>query len=351
MRCAALAISVLWVWPALGQNADRSRELVEELASESFVTRELAEDELQSDPTLTLEDLERELGRDDLTDEQRLRLLKAASVRFAIEPRAAMGIDLSTEPSELGVRIDGTIAGFDSAEKLRANDIIAVIGDIEIRSQMDLQAAIVSRSPDEVVPVEVVRGAERLTFDIRLGPWSALSARGSVAQPSIETAWRYRSRGYAGKGEPEVIDFDADPMAWNAAAVRPWNTQGGGRGAGGEALRPLVVVGGEARPRPGSLAGVRLDRPLAPSARGRASDFPPMLRQELIKAELDLAHTEERIRRLRVQLAQSQEVGARASQIQQIESQIAEFGAALEELQRRADRIRQELSDLGIQNP
>lgn len=346
MRYAALAISALIASQACGQNAELAERLVEELASDSFVARELAEGELQSDRSIRLEDLETQLRRDDLSAEQRMRLLKAASLRFATEPRAAMGINLSREATELGIGLEATVEGFDSAQKLRAGDIIAVIGEVPIRSLLDLQAAIISRSPGEVLPVEIVRGAERLTVEVELGSWSALSSPGGLPQPSIEAAWIYRSRDYAGKGEPEIIDFDADSEAWNVAARRP--------GAGsqrGEAMRTMVVVGGEARPRPGAMAGVRLDRPLAPSARGRATDFPPMLKQELTKAEIDIIATEVRIQRLQLQLEVYRQNGPREAQIKQIETQIAEFSTILEDLRRRADRLRQELTELGVENP
>lgn len=350
MRRTLVAIAFLAALPVLGQPvSERVRGLVRELNSTSFVERELAENELQFGDGVRLGELESELRRADLSQEQRLRLLKAASVRFASEPRGAMGIQLSNEVSELGLRINGPVEGFDSMGKLQVNDIISEIGGLAIRSQTDLQAAIVSRSPGEVVAVEVVRGAEKLRLDLRLGSWSDLSSPGGLPRPSLEAAWIYRSREYAGLDEPGVIDLDFDVEAWEQEASRQWTPEGGVRP--GQALREQVVVGGEARARPGAMAGVRLDRPLAPSARGRASDFPPMLRQELTKAEIDIIATEERLRRLGVQLELYKQNGARPVQVQQIETQIEEYQSVLEDLRRRAERIRQELRGMGIQDP
>jgi len=335
--------------PADGQDADRVRKLVDDLNSLSFITRELAEDDLEFDRSLAFEELEDQLRRDDLTQEQRIRLLKAASVRFTSEPRGAMGIQMA-DVNELGLRISKSIEGFDAFNKIQVNDIIAKIGELPIRSTTDLQAAIISRSPGDVVPVEIVRGAERITVDIELGAWSQLSTPGGIPRGQLESGWIYRSRDYAGKDEPEVIDFDADLNAWNAAAMRPWGGQGSRRETG-EPIRPMVVVGGEARPRPGAMAGVRLDRPLAASARGRASDFPPMLKQELTKAEIDIIATQERIRRLQVQLEVYKQNGSNPRQIQQVEAQITEFEQIMDELNRRADRLRQELEGMGIKTP
>ncbi len=350
MRRTLIGIAMLASLPAAGQSADRIARLMQDLDSPSFVTRELAEDELEFDRSLTLDMLEEQLRRDDISQEQRIRLLKAASMRFSSEPRAAMGIQLSSEINELGLKINGPVEGFDAMGKLQANDIVSVIGELPIRSSADLQAAIISRSPGEVVPVEIVRAAERLTIDIRLGAWSELSTPGGIPRASVEAAWVYRSRDYAGKDEPEIIDFDVDINAWNAAASRPWGGQGPRRDSG-VAIRPMIVVGGEARPRPGAMAGVRLDRPLAASARGRASDFPPLLKQELIKAEIDIIATQERIRRLQVQLELYKQNAARPLQVQQVEKQIADFEQILDELNRRGDRIRQELEGMGIKDP
>ncbi len=342
--CVPLSVS------GQASDPDLVASLVEDLKNPSFVTRELAERELQYEESITLEALEAQLMRDDLSQEQRIRLLKAASMRFASEPRAAMGIQLTNELSELGLKISGPVEGFDSMAKLRANDIISRIGDLPIRSTTDLQVAIISRSPGEVVPVEVVRDGQRLTLDIELGKWSNLSTAGGIPRSYVEAAWIFRSREYAGKDEPEVIEFDADPNAWNESAIGGWGDQRSRRNVG-EQTRQAVVVGGEARPRPGSMAGVRLDRPLAPSARGRASDFPPMLRQELNKTELDIIATQERIRRLEVQIDLYKQNATRLATIQQAEQQLDQFEAILDELNRRADRLRQELSEMGVQDP
>jgi len=329
---------------------DRIESLVEELKSSSFVTRELAEKDLQFEQSIALEELETQLRRDDLTPEQRIRLLKAASMRFASEPRGAMGINLTNELSQLGLKIGAPVAGFDSAVKLQAGDIISTISGLPIRSTADLQITIISRSPGDTVPVEIVRDGQKLTLDVELGAWSQLNSPGGLPRSYVEAAWVFRSRDYAGLDEPEIIEFEADPNAWNQAAMRGWSGQSPRRNTG-EPIRSAVVIGGEARPRPGSMAGVRLERPLSPSARGRASDFPPLLRQELNKTELDILSVQERIRRQKAQIQLYKQNATRLGTIQQAEQQLAEFELISDELNRRAERLRQELSDLGIQDP
>lgn len=325
--------------------------LVEQLSSDSFVDRELAADELEYNQSYTLDQLEEQLSREDLSPEQRLRLNRAAMVRFISEPRAAMGIQLSNESSELGLKITGTVDGFDSVGKLQANDIISEINRWPIRSGADLQVAIVSRSPGESVPVVLLRGDRQIEIDVTLGDWDQLGTQGGLSRAALRAAWLHRSRGYADIGSPEVLDFNADTNSWDASASKPWNGPTPRRDSSGMPLRRMIVVGGEARDRPGALAGVRLDRPLSRSARGRASDFPPMLRNELVKTEVEIVAMEERIRRAQLQLDVFRRNGARRQQIEQTERQLEAYQISVSELQRKADRLRSELKELGIQDP
>jgi len=339
---------------ALGATAQESvtvEQLVEQLASESFVDRELAADELEYNAAISLDLLENQLARSDLGAEQRLRLYRAAMIRFVTEPRAAMGVNLSREVNELGLRITGTVEGFDSINKLQNGDFISEINHWPIRATVDLQVAVISRSPGEVVPIVVVRGEQRFTADIELGAWSDLPNTGALQRSALQAAWLHRSRGYAQLGLPEVIDYDAELEAWEAAANKSWTGPTLRRDSSGAPLRQMVIVGGEARPRPGALAGVTLDRPLSRSARGRASDFPPMLRAHLTKAEMEIVAMQERIRRAQLQLEIYQRNGARRQQIEQATSQLESFQMALAELQRKAKRLRSELDGLGIQKP
>ena len=61
--------------------------------------------------------------------------------------------------------------------------------------------------------------------------------------------------------------------------------------------------------------------------------------------------TQERIRRLEVQIDLYKQNATRQATIQQAEQQLDQFEAILDELNRRADRLRQELSEMGVQDP
>lgn len=334
------------------QEAMTAERLVERLGSDSFVERELAADELEYNENIRLEDLEAQLARDDLSAEQRLRLYRSAQIRFISEPRAAMGIQFAPNESDLGLVITATVPNFDAVNVLQNGDILLEIDDWPIRSNIDLQFSIVSRSPGDVVSVVFIRGEQRKTADITLGKWADLNNNQSQQRSALQNAWAHRSRDYADRGMPEMIDYDPGILeAWENAAVEPWTGPTRRRNADGTPLRQMVVVGGEARPRPGALAGVTLDRPLSRSARGRANDFPPMLRQHLTKAEIEIVAMEERIRRSQLQLEIYQRNGARQRQIDQAKAQLESYQVSLAELQRKADRLRKELDGLGIQKP
>ena len=334
------------------QETVTAEELVALLASDSFVDRELAADDLEYLDTITLEQIETQLERDDLIEEQRLRLMRAAMVRFVSEPRAAMGIRLSNEINDLGLKIDGTVEGFDSVNILQAGDYISEINGWPIRSHPDLQVSIVSRSPGEVIPIVFVRNDQRMTANIKLGAWANLDGNNSLQRSAIQAAWLHRSREYSQIGLPDVVDYDPSIVeAWEAAARRPWTGPTQRRTSEGTPLRQMVVVGGEARPRPGALAGVTLDRPLSRSARGRANDFPPMLREHLTAVEVEIMGTQAHIQNLQLRLEIHRRNGARQQQIDQVTSQLESYQVKLAELHRKAERLRSELDGLGVQKP
>ena len=349
MRRWSVLIPIVLAASVSAQPESRIDTLVEQLQTGTFIQRELATDELETSPTISLEQIEQVLINRDLLPEQRQRLMQAAADRFINEPRGAMGIQLTNEISDLGLKISGPVEGFDAFDKLKPNDIISRIGDWPIRSSADLQAAIVSRTPGDTVPVEILRGAERMTFDITLGSWSDLASPSGVPWATLELAWAHRSRPYANLGAPRVIELTPDERAWleasNLSRSLPQpqrNTQTG------QPMRTMIVVAGHARPRPGALAGVRLDRPLSQSAQGRANDFPPLLRQQLIKTEVDIVGTDERLHRLRLQLDAYQRMDASPRQLDQVRHQIDLLETELNELERRAKRLRAQLTGVGV---
>lgn len=349
-RAATIAVLLFASCSALGQDA--AAEFVEQLESASFVDRELAADELETNPAITLEDLEHHLMRENLTPEQRLRLERAAMRRFTTSPRAAMGIRLSQDVSDAGLRIEGTVEGYDAAEKLNADDIISVINGHPIRSGRDLRMAIISRSPGEVVPVRVLRNKREMTIDVELGPYAGLSNTSNLQRNDLYEAWLFRSREYAPLGTPELIEPEEGLRAWaeverDAPPYRPRQM----RDARGVPLRSRVVVGGEARPRPGALAGMRLDRPLNRTAQERVADYPTMIRDNLIRLEVEAVAMRERIRRQQVNISELQQVAGRRQQVEHLQGQLESYQMDLNELEKQIERYRAELRDLGIQDP
>jgi hypothetical protein len=274
MRWAAAIATLSLTLGAQGQN-ERVESLLRAIAEGGFIDRELATRELEAGAGVTLVDLESVLRRSDLSLEQRRRLSHAAERRFMLEPRAAMGISLGPV-LDLGLQITGTTPGFDAAEKLRAEDIIASIGDLEIREQLDLQVAIISREPGSVVPVRVVRGGELLELELRLGSWSDLGPNAPLNPDTLARCWAYRSRSYAGAAQPPAIPSLGLPPGFGLDRALDGLPPG----------EPAeLVVGGRPRHPPGRAAGLDMNRRLSSSPEDREQDYLELLTARL--AELN----------------------------------------------------------------
>lgn len=210
--------------------------LVQELDSEDASTRELATQILASDPRLSLRDLERHLAAQDLTREQRRRLLGAAFERFRPpNPRGALGVSFEPLAREAGVRIATVVPTFPSAAVLKPGDRVVSFDGIAIRDQQHAVAIIVSRDPGDQIEVAIVRDGEAMTLGVPLGRRDLLDNPVPVSGPMLSDAWAVRSRGYTTEPEPVVIDTGLAPGAWLDSAT-PVLHPG-----------PVVIAGGEAR--------------------------------------------------------------------------------------------------------
>lgn len=291
LRPIVLATAVWLTGPAAGQPtdpADRLPSLLASLDAEGFVERELAAREIENSPSITLDDIEAALHDPDLSPEQRRRLVVASRRRFFAEPRAAMGIMLG-EMVSVGLRITGTTPGFDSANKLQANDIIAEIGGLPIRQPEDLQIAIISRSPGEEVPVVVVRGDQTVRVELELGAWAALGQQIAPRYEVLELAWAYRFGPALAADATQVV-----PSRRTRGELAP-NRRGPDR-------RSELVIGGEPRDDAGQAAGLRLDRPLSAAERANPISYAERVALKLAEIEADIQLTEARLERARLRL-------------------------------------------------
>lgn len=270
-------------------------ELLASLAEGGFVERELVSRRIETSRYITLEAIETALNRDDLDPEQRQRLLGAGRRKFFTQPRAAMGIQLG--PMTVGgLQITGTTPGFNAAEILQQNDVLASINGHAIASVQDLQVAIISRSPGETVPVVVLRGPESMALDVTLGAWSALGQRATPGLDVLERSWSFRFGG-SEAGTQELIPLLGEPRS---------SQQDDATRRGQRPTRAGWVVGGEPRLNAGLAAGIRLDRPLDGQDRQNAISYADRLAAKLLELEdrrqrtlRSIEHTESKLEAFR----------------------------------------------------
>lgn len=228
-------------------------DLVAKLESDDATARVHAGTTLGSG-VASLADLERALLRDDLTAEQRHRLMAAAYACFGQEPRGAMGVSFGSAPDRPGVYIGRTEPAFDANTKLRPGDRIETIDGVRLEDGDHGIAVIQSHTPGDELALGIERNGQLLDVTLVLGSRSTLKD----ASPLKERAWLIRSARYAGRlrGSENVIDSGLPPRAWRV--------DGGGQDGpalprGYEPLR--VVAGGEARAFDRAVAGLQ-DRPV-----------------------------------------------------------------------------------------
>lgn len=335
MRRAAFIAAALLSCGAWAQT-ERVDALLLSIAQGGFIDRELATRELESGAGVRLVDLEGALRRADLSLEQRRRLYHAAERRFMLEPRAAMGISLGPV-LDLGLQITGTTPGFDAAEKLRGEDIIASIGDLEIREQLDLQVAIISREPGSVVPVRVVRGGELLELELRLGAWSDLGPNAPLNPDTLARCWAYRSRSYAGAAQPPAVRSLGVPPGF-----------GPDRAAGG--LPPEeqadLVMGGRPRHPPGQAAGLDMNRRLSSSPEDREQDYLELLTSRIAELNASADSLRARITQ-QTQFRDASQRRGDERHTQEYQRQIDEHERMLESVLSEIQRVNSERRRLG----
>lgn len=130
-----------------------------QLGSAEWREREEASEALRSlsDPG-TNEWIRARLSRDDLTTEQRHRLVDALCRRIVERPRGAIGITMdSMRRDGRGVRVVDLVRGMPAAEVLRVGDVIERIDDEPIANSEDLAELVQEMRPGAEVRLHVRR--------------------------------------------------------------------------------------------------------------------------------------------------------------------------------------------------
>ncbi len=137
------------------------RELVGGLADPNWSVREDVGRRLESHPAPN-EALLRVLDQDELTEEQRQRLMNIIAWRIVMQPRGALGIRMNTrmgfaDGGVAGVEITQLIQGLPAERVLKVGDVITRIDERDIRVNTDLITHVQRMPPGQVIDVQVLR--------------------------------------------------------------------------------------------------------------------------------------------------------------------------------------------------
>ena len=133
---------------------------------------------------VSIADLEQRLQRNDLSPEQRARVLLAIERRVFLLPRAALGVRMETQlgagiPMDpaggprRGVLVTSITPGLPAEQVLQPGDVIVRLGDQEVSNPRDLVQYVQSRWPGAQIHLEAFRPGEDawipIIVDLKLG--------------------------------------------------------------------------------------------------------------------------------------------------------------------------------------
>lgn len=195
--------------------------LVQQLNDDDWLQRDLATIELgELDPGITLEMLERQLGDQQLSPEQRARLQIAALRRFAERPKGALGVSFGTiRVGAIEVQPIPDNPDFPASRVLVLGDQIAMVGDRVIDGSFSLRTEILSRDPGDSLPVTIIRGEQVLHLNLELGSFEDLTGAvrmdSELLRNALELRWARLDRA---TNKQKSIGEDLDLDAWAQAA-------------------------------------------------------------------------------------------------------------------------------------
>ncbi|MBG80936.1 MAG: hypothetical protein CMJ39_09540 [Phycisphaerae bacterium] len=172
----------------------RLAEYITNMGSSEWLVRESGTMDLARDRQVTEQMLVTRLTRSGLSQEQRLRILRAIEIRLLRLPRGALGIRMRTELARFrdqeglpvtGIEIIELLPGMPAEEQLRVGDIIVSIAGEPIDEPTDVSALIKQHWPGEFLELVVARDepadeagaprkSSRLEFKIKLASTSQL---------------------------------------------------------------------------------------------------------------------------------------------------------------------------------
>lgn len=225
--------------------------IVRDLDSPDVKKRLNASQRLNERSDIRLRDLEPILQRNDLSAEQRRRLLSAAEWRFRSEPRAALGFqgpNMMGERDVQGVTITNTIPGFPAADVLRPNDRIISADGAPLASFAAIRPVIVSRDPGDKLQLTIIRAGATMNVTVELGSFGQLPQGNELDQAVLAEAWEVRSQRLRGPHvAPVPSGLPSDKWETERLEVADLDDLEIVPGGARNAVRIGLVMGGEPR--------------------------------------------------------------------------------------------------------
>ena len=194
-------------------------QLIDELDSDVFETRERAYDALAARRDVTVEQIGQFLARPELSPEQHNRLRSLGVDALGNAPKGGLGVQFGI-PTNM-VRIDDVVDNgmFPAAKLIRPGDLIVEADGLPVRDQDHMKIIILSRRPGDVLRLGVLRAGERVVIDAELGAFSNLRTNEPRRQ-ELEAAFEERLRmlDLASDGNA-AVGAGLDAADWMIAAL------------------------------------------------------------------------------------------------------------------------------------
>lgn len=268
---------------------DQLAEFIERLDDASLAERESAEDAVAGAAAITLHMVEARMGDLSHSVEQRLRLERIASKKFAAMPKAGMGVRFGRIGG--AVTIATTVPGFASAELLEVGDIIIAVDGEPISDQDQMRAIILSCAPDDVLLMSIRRAGQGMVVALPLGSYTDLRDGAMPISTSMHAgAYRERLRRIAARtaaGSPTT----ATPTVGSGLGLDAWRAVERGSGSSPPTATAHVLY----RDRIASLVAKRMrvsNRISTLSGQLAANDFEDAQERANIRARLGQAQAD-----------------------------------------------------------
>ncbi|MCH2135133.1 MAG: PDZ domain-containing protein [Phycisphaerales bacterium] len=184
-----------------------------------------------------LEAIEERLSMDDLSQEQRTRLMTAVSWRYELLPRGALGVEMQRfvprneiGGPDAGLLVGRIVKGLPAHGLLQSGDVITHMDDTPMIQQIDLLTFVSQHWPGDEVRVRAMRptddGWEQVDRRVALGSMALLQGQGTLMRRNAPLDERRmlarlrRAHGPVARSLPQPLDPGRGSPRWIVLEVQ-----------------------------------------------------------------------------------------------------------------------------------